>query len=223
MRSAWLHLTGPKSIWFKSTRQPIVRRRKTTMTRTQIALIPMTTLLLLSGTAASGLAAPRPADDLTGAMGFGVGVIPGSDSLIKPDTSVLTFKYWRSDAVAWMPQVRLSLHKANDQPLAWSVEPAMLVSFTLLKGASTRLSVAGGLGLGLGKNQDPATAVNSHTHWGIFLPFQVGVEHFFASWFAMGISARFDFLNLWKQGDRWELNMEVSSTEYLGSLFFYTD
>jgi len=162
-------------------------------------------------------------DDITGSMGFGVGVIPGTSSLIKPDTSVLTFKYWRTDKVAWVPRFRLSLHKVSGQNLAWSFEPSALVSVTLLRGASTRFEVGAGVGLALGKNQDPATAASSDTFVGIFLPVQIGVEHFFSSWFSMGISARFNFLDFSKQGNRSELDFEISNTEYLGSLFIYTD
>ena len=160
--------------------------------------------------------------DLTGAAGFGVGVIPGS-SFIKPDTSVLMVKYWRNDTMAILPRLKLSLHTETDQDTTWSLEPSALAAYTLFRGASTRLSLGAGLGLALAKKQDPATAVNSNTHVGVFVPVEIGVEHFFTRWLSMGISARFNFLNFWKQGDRHSFDLEVSNTEYQGSVFIYTD
>jgi len=49
------------------------------------------------------------------------------------------------------------------------------------------------------------------------------VEHFFTRWFAMGIAADFNLFNVSKQGDPWTLNVSLSNTAYMGSLFFYTD
>jgi hypothetical protein len=91
------------------------------------------------------------------------------------------------------------------------------------QGASTRLAAGGGVGLAFAKNHDPATADNSNSHLGIFIPVEIGVEHFFTRWFAMGISARFNLLDVWKQGDHYALAIEAGNTEYQGSLFFYTD
>jgi hypothetical protein len=166
--------------------------------------------------------ADKHENDMTGATGFGVGVLPGS-SFIKPDTSLLTVKLWRSDTMAIVPRLKLSLHKETDQNTAWTIEPSAIVAYTLFKGASTRLHAGAGVGMALAKNQDPATAVNSNAHVGLFVPAEIGVEHFFTRWLSIGIAARFDFLNLWKQGDHFSLDLEASDTEYQGSIFIYTD
>lgn len=173
-------------------------------------------------TPAGPAVALKAANDMTGAVGFGVGVLPG-DSLIKPDTSVLVVKYWRSDSLAIAPRFKLSLHKEKDQDTAWSLEPSALASYTLFKGASTRLSAGAGLGLALAKKKDPATSVNANTHVGLFVPAEIGVEHFFTRWFSMGVSATFDFLNFSRQGDHWSFDLQASNTEYQGSIFIYTD
>ena len=102
----------------------------------------------------------------------------------------------------------------------------MLADFTLLKGASTRLSAGLGLGLGFAKNQTApllAGGDQSATQIEIFVPVQIGVEHFFARWFSMGVSAGFSFIDLQKQGTPWTVDFAINNVNYLGSLFFYTD
>lgn len=176
--------------------------------------------------AAPAVAAPAPVPvtvgDDAGAMGIGVGVVAGT-SFIKPDTSVLTFKYWKSERVAIVPRLKFSVDKEKAQASTWSLEASTLLSFVLLRRGATRLSAGGGVGIALASNQYPATAVNTQDHLGLLLPVEIGVEHFFTSWFSMGISASFNLLDVWKQGDAWAMNVEVSNTEFLGSVFFYAN
>jgi hypothetical protein len=49
------------------------------------------------------------------------------------------------------------------------------------------------------------------------------VEHFFTRWFAMGIGAEFNLIDVSKQGDPWTMDISINNTTYMGSLFFYTD
>jgi hypothetical protein len=172
---------------------------------------------------------PRSPDDMTGSVGFGVGVASGTD-LIKTDTTNLMIKYWMSDAMAIVPRLALSINAGGGgAPTTWGFSPEVLASFVLLKGASTRLSAGVGLGIDLAKQQPPAAlgtpaAPNTDTYIGIYVPVNVGVEHFFTRWFAMGISADFRFLDYKKQGDGWNLGVDIDThASYMGSLFFYTD
>jgi len=160
--------------------------------------------------------------DVAGAWGVGVGVVAGT-SFIKPDTSVLTFKYWKNEDLAVVPRLRFAAAKEKDQMSTWSLEASTLLSFVLLRRGATRLAAGGGLGVALANDQYPATAVNTDTHLGLLLPVEIGVEHFFASWFSMGISASFNLLDVWKQGDAWAMNVEIGNTEFLGSVFFYAN
>jgi len=183
--------------------------------------------------------APKAADDMTGSVGFGVGISAGTigtnsagDStgslLIAPDTGNLMMKYWLSDALALVPRLGIGISKRKDVDAAWSIAPQILADFTLLKGASTRLSA--GVGLGLGFYKDPnaitpqvAGGDPTKTFVDIYVPVQIGVEHFFTLWFAMGIAADFALIDFEKQGTPWTLDVSISNTHYLGSLFFYTD
>lgn len=170
--------------------------------------------------------APRAADDMTGSVGIGTGVAAGT-SLIVPDTGNLMMKYWMSDAMAIVPRLAIGLSKVKGNDATWMFAPSVLADFVLLKGASTRLSAGVGLGLAFGKNPtatpivpngDPtATAID------IFIPMQIGVEHFFTRWFSMGVSADFDFINFAKQGTPWQFDVSLNNTAYMGSLFIYTD
>jgi hypothetical protein len=172
---------------------------------------------------AAPMMAPRAADDMTGSVGMGVGVAAGT-SLVVPDTANLMLKYWMSDAMAIVPRLSLTMTKAKGTPASWGFEPSVLASFVLLKGASTRLSGGVGLGLQIAKNQPPMDpTLNDSAYIGLFIPVQLGVEHFFTRWFSMGIAADFNFFQFGKQGDPWVMGLEVSNTRYLGSLFIYTD
>jgi hypothetical protein len=172
---------------------------------------------------AAPVMAPKASDDMTGSVGFGVGVVAGANTLIAPNTGNLMMKYWMSDALAIVPKLALSINKSKGFDTTWGFAPSVLADFTLLKGASTRLSAGLGLGLEFAKNQPPAAATSTDTYINIFVPVQIGVEHFFTRWFAMGIAANFDFLNYKKQGDGWSFGLSANNTSYLGSLFFYTD
>jgi hypothetical protein len=171
---------------------------------------------------AAPVIAPRAADDMTGSVGFGVGVAAGT-SLVIPDTANLMLKYWLSDAMNIVPKLSLTMAKAKGSDATWGFAPSVLANFVLLKGASTRFDAGVGLGLAFAKSQPPALAGSTDTYIEIFVPVQLGVEHFFTRWFSMGIAAQFDFIRFQKQGTPWQFNLEVSDVNYLGSLFFYTD
>jgi hypothetical protein len=171
--------------------------------------------------------APQAADDMTGSLGFGTGVIAGT-SLATIDGSVF-MKYWLSDAMSIVPRLSLTMSKAKVPPATeagdatWGFQPSVLANFVLLKGASTRLDAGVGLGLSLAKNQAPATAGSTDTYIGLFIPVQMGVEHFFTRWFSMGVATGFSFFSFAKQGDAWAMNLEISNVNSIGSLTFYTD
>ncbi|MBN2574508.1 MAG: hypothetical protein JXP73_08070 [Deltaproteobacteria bacterium] len=163
--------------------------------------------------------APPAADDMTGSVGFGVGVSAGTSSLIIPNTSYVMMKYWLSDALAILPSLSLTMTKIKDVDASWEFAPSVLAMFNLLKGASTRFDAGVGLGLSFGK--DPAVA--DETAIGIGIPVALNVEHFFTRWFSMGLGAGFHLIDFSKLGDSWTMELEVSNINYMGSLFFYTD
>ncbi len=168
--------------------------------------------------------APRASDDMTGSVGFGTGVVAGT-SLATIDGTVF-LKYWLSDAMSIVPRLSLTMLKARANGVtgdaSWGFEPSVLANFVLLKGASTRFDIGAGLGLSLAKGQPPAGA-GTDTYVGIFVPVQMGVEHFFARWFSMGIASQFSLISYAKQGDSWTMALELSNVRYLGTLTFYTD
>jgi hypothetical protein len=174
--------------------------------------------------------APKAADDMSGSVGFGVGVVAGTD-LIKPATNLM-MKYWVNDAMALLPKLSLGLGKAKGADASWSFSPSVLADFTLIKGASTRFSFGVGLGLSFEKAKaattttptDPTTPVASNdTKIGIFVPAGLNVEHFFARWFSMGMGANFNLIDFNKQGDGWSVDIAANNVMYSGSLFIYTD
>ncbi len=169
---------------------------------------------------AAPMMAPKAGDDMTGSVGFGTGVVAGT-SLVTTDGTI-ALKYWLSDAMAIIPRLSLNIDKVKDTDTAWNIAPAVLADFTLLKGASTRLSAGAGLGLQFTKNMAPATTPDTYIAIGI--PVQLGVEHFFTRWFSMGLGTTFDFLNYVKNGSApWSFDVEVSNIRYMASLFIYTD
>lgn len=171
---------------------------------------------------AAPVMAPRAADDMTGSVGFGTGVIAGT-SLATIDGTVF-MKYWMSDSMSIVPRLSLSMLKQKDVDATWGFAPSVLANFVLLKGASTRLDAGLGLGIQLAKGQAPQDpAINDDTYIGIFVPVQIGVEHFFTRWFSMGIATGFHLISFGKQGDPWTMELEVSNVNYIGSLTFYTD
>ena len=65
------------------------------------------------GPAPAPIMPARAGDDLTGTVGFGVGIIAGKDELILPDTGNLIMKYWLNDAMALVPKLSLGISKAK--------------------------------------------------------------------------------------------------------------
>jgi hypothetical protein len=174
--------------------------------------------------------APKPSDDMTGSVGFGVGV--GSSSTATAPATLITIdntvaiKYWMSDAMAIVPRLTFTMAKSNpgtpgaaSTPTAWQFNPEVLASFVLLKGASTRLAAGAGLGINLSKNIVSGTNVT----FGINVPIELGVEHFFTRWFSMGIAMHDQFISYSKTGDQYSFGLSVNTLAYMGSLFFYTD
>jgi len=160
--------------------------------------------------------APKASDDMTGSVGFGTGVVSGS-SVLKTDNTV-AMKYWMSDAMALIPKLTFTLSKTKDVKASWSFAPEVLASFVLLKGASTRLSAGLGLGFGLSKS-----SAATDTTIDLYVPIQLGVEHFFARWFSMGIGVGEKLLDFSKTGTPWTVAFSADSLQYMASLFVYTD
>lgn len=168
--------------------------------------------------------APKASDDMTGSVGFGVGVVAGT-SLVTTNNTV-AIKYWMSDAMAIVPRLTFSMTKSNSgvpgaasSPTAWQFNPEVLASFVLLKGASTRLAAGVGIGIDLNKNIVPGDSVT----FGINIPIELGVEHFFTRWFSMGIAMHDQFISYSKTGDAYAFGLSVNTLSYMGSLFIYTD
>jgi hypothetical protein len=163
--------------------------------------------------------APRAADDMTGSVGLGVGVgaTATTTTLVTTDNTI-SIKYWMSDVMAIVPKLTFSLTKTKDIKASWSFAPEVLASFVLLKGASTRLSAGLGLGFGLAK----ATGATDTTI-DLYIPIQLGVEHFFTRWFSMGVGVSEHFFDFGKTGDTWNVGLQVNTLSYMGSLFIYTD
>jgi hypothetical protein len=174
---------------------------------------------------AAPVVAPQAADDMTGSLGIGTGVVAGT-SLVTTD-GTLFMKYWLSDAMSIVPRLTLGMTKIKDTDAVWEFAPAVLANFVLLKGASTRLDAGVGLGLGFMKNPAAAAIVPggdpSKTAVQIYVPVQMGVEHFFTRWFSMGIATGFNLISFQKQGDPWQMDLSISNVSYMGSLTIYTD
>lgn len=170
---------------------------------------------------AAPMVAPQAADDMTGSVGFGAGVLAGT-SLVTTDNTVF-MKYWMSDALALIPRLDFGVNKVKGGDATWNFSPSVLASFTLLKGASTRFNAGLGLGLDLAKGRAPAVVPSDDTYIGIYIPVALDVEHFFTRWFSMGLGTQFRFLDFGKQGDGWEMDIALNNIGYLGYLTFYTD
>lgn len=187
---------------------------------------PATTAPVAAPTGTSpfaAMAAPKAADDLTGSIGFGVGVVAGS-SLIAPN-STLKLKYWMHNDLAVMPQLNLfyaktrreSAPRSNDA--TWAIEPQVTVLYVPWRATTTRLSVGAGLGISLG-SPNPG----NDTEVGFNIPIYAGLEHFFTRWFSMGIGLSQDFLGYGSgQNDAWSMGFGVNTTRFDGFLMFYTD
>jgi hypothetical protein len=174
---------------------------------------------------AAPVVVPKASDDMTGSVGFGVGVGSGTGttSLVTTDNTV-AIKYWMSDALAIVPRLTFTMAKSKNPPadaseLAWRFNPEVLASFVLLKGASTRLAAGVGLGIYLSKN----IISTADTTFGVNIPIELGVEHFFTRWFSMGIAMHDEFVSYRKTGDQYNFGLSVNTLSYMGSLFIYTD
>ena len=185
-------------------------------------------------------APPAASSDMSGQLGLGVGLSAGT-SLAVPGATLIT-KYWLSDSLAVLPQLALKIYKTKGQDTNWAIAPSAIVVYCPWKNASTRLSVGGGLGLEFAKwgaasatpgsppdlsVQRPQLAAPApDTYVGFTLPIYVGLEHFFARWFSMGIALQNNFLEYGKQGTPWVMALgidNVNSFQALGYLLFYTD
>ena len=165
------------------------------------------------------MAMTKSAHDMTGSLGFGVGVT-ANPQLIGTNGTV-SIKYWMKDTLALVPSLNFTLAKAMDTPAGWNVAPQVVALFVPFAATSTRLLVGGGLGFNVSK-----TSGAMDTAIGVNIPIQAGVEHFFARWFSMGIAAGsnlFSFQRLATMGNPWTMAFSINTATLLGSLFFYTD
>jgi len=197
--------------------------------------------VLVLGAAASAfaqtpaVAAPEPmapaapmvkaSDDMTGALGFGVGVAAGAQTLIAPNNTLFA-KYWMDDTLAIVPQLTLGINKSKVAGVSgntgWDFSPQVLALYVPWKSTSTRLSVGAGLGISLSKYK--AGNPGPDTHIGFNIPIYAGVEHFFARWFSMSIGMAEDFFKYTKDGpNAYSLAVGVNTLTFQGLLTFYTD
>jgi hypothetical protein len=167
------------------------------------------------------MAAPKGTEDMTGSLGFGVGVAAGTQTLITTQ-DVVALKYWLTDVLAVSPSFNFSVTKPNvpnappgANDTRWNFDPSVVVLFVPFRSTSTRLLVGGGLGFHLGK-----TPPGTNTEVGIFLPITAGVEHFFTRWFSLGIAAQSRLIDYQKDI---HFASTIDTTSFVGSLFFYTD
>jgi hypothetical protein len=167
----------------------------------------------------SALSAPKGPDDMTGSLGFGVGVIPNAQ--LAGTNGQVAVKYWMRDTLAIVPALNFNITKATGTDTSWVLNPEVVALFVPFKSTSTRLLVGGGLGLSVGK-APPVTAMTDTT-FHVYLPIQAGVEHFFTRWFSTGIAARTNLFDYTKTGTPYSMSIAINSAALLGSLFFYTD
>ena len=173
---------------------------------------------------------PRSPDDMSGSIGFGVGLQQGT-SLVVPNTASVAMKIWVNDTMALVPQLIDQVTKEKDSDTQWRFAPAILLDFTLLKGASTRFNGGAGIGLDIfGQMKEQGTGANDPTRdFGIAfaIPVQLAVEHFFTRWLSISLGTTFDLVRAtYSKTDptsTWKLTEEISNFRYMGSLFIYTD
>jgi hypothetical protein len=164
------------------------------------------------------MSAPKGSDDMTGSIGFGVGVAAGAQTLIAPNNAV-AIKYWLSDVLAVSPGLTFRIVKPTPPGMSpgtqWNFSPSAVVLFVPFRSTSTRFEVGGGLAVSLSKNPPADTAI------AFGIPLQAGVEHFFTRWFSMGIAAS---SNLFTYQKNVEVRIfDIDTTRLVGQLFFYTD
>lgn len=174
------------------------------------------------------MTAPKGSEDMTGSLGFGLGVTTGVQTLVQPTTSIAV-KYWLNDSLSIVPAFDFLVRKpaAAGSATTWNFNPEVVALFVPFRSTSTRFSVGGGLGFGLGKTP-PAT----NTAVRIYVPIQAGVEHFFTRWFSMGIAARANLISYSKDNEFSSAITTIQSENNsgnglnaaaVGQLFFYTD
>src|SRR5262245_23824295 len=66
---------------------------------------------------ASAMAAPKAADDMTGSVGFGVGLI--ANNQLFGTAGQVAIKYWMSDVLAIVPALNFTLTKTMGVDAAW--------------------------------------------------------------------------------------------------------
>ena len=169
----------------------------------------------------SAITAPKAADDMTGSIGFGIGI--GSSSQLLSSSFAdggglkqVAVRYWTSDTLVLQPSLLFTFNKTSMIDANWTLAPEFVALFVPVRGTSTRLLVGGGLGIVLNK-----TPPNDTTFM-FYIPIQAGVEHFFTRWFSVGLAARTNFFQM-ATGDPWNIQMAVANTSLMGSAFVYTD
>ena len=189
-------------------------------------------------------AAPNAPYDMTGSLGFGVGVgtLTNADpnnpngpsratttSLISPGAEIY-MRYWFNDSLSIMPSLQFKLFKMKGSDMQWGVAPATQLVYCPWKTASTRFLIGGGIGLSFSKwgndLEAPVGPKPANTAVEIYVPISAGVEHFFAKWFSMGIAVGDHLVDYAKLGDAWALSFSIDNTrnmDMVGFLFFYTD
>lgn len=169
--------------------------------------------------------APKGSDDMTGSLGFGLGVSAGAQTLIAPNATIAV-KYWLNDTLSVVPAFNFGVNKpaAAGSSTAWAFTPEAVVLFVPFRSTATRFSVGGGLGFSVSKTPPQDTGVR------IYIPLQAGVEHFFTRWFSMGIAARANLID-YQKDDHFSSAISTTSNtgvgpnsaSAVGQLFFYTD
>jgi hypothetical protein len=159
----------------------------------------------------------KSADDMTGSLGFGIGVA-ASTQLVGTVADV-ALKYWMHDNMALVPSLAFTLKKTTGVDTAWTLNPQLVLLFVPFKSTSTRLEIGGGLGFAVAGG-------GGTTSFNLNIPITGGVEHFFTRWFSMGIAVGENFFTYTHPGAGAPNTIAfdiTTSTTFLGSLFFYTD
>jgi hypothetical protein len=168
------------------------------------------------------MAAPKGSEDMTGSIGFGVGVVAGAQTLVQiAPGNLVALKYWLSDALAVSPALSFNIAKPSGPGTAttWDFSPSVVALYSPFRSTSTRFSVGGGLGFSVGKTPTAANP-SPPTDLRIFIPIQAGVEHFFTRWFSTGIAAQSNLIDYQKDNS---FGVHLNTFQLLGSIFFYTD
>ncbi len=98
------------------------------------------------------MTAAKGSEDMTGSLGFGLGVTSGMTTLITPTTSIAA-KYWLNDTLTVVPGFNFNVTKPAPagSTTTWVFNPEAVVLFVPFRSTSTRLEVGGGFGFSLGK------------------------------------------------------------------------